>query len=207
MTEGILNPPSRAVDSPELAKAENLLRDEFGQAWQHYRHNETLRTQYLNYALSITLASVAVSVPLSTARADAAVRLLVAGAFVLMYTLFIAFALATVLKIRLVNRHYAQVWLDVRTYFYRSDSGLTFDTDRLNVWSGPESGNFHPLLRMQAWAEFVLQSLLVLASVVAVALVVALAIIGAPWWQVVIMTTNALVVAAIAVTFMRVARR
>ena len=47
-----------------LTSAETLLRDEFGQAWQHFRHLETMRSQYLAFAFTITLAALAAAIPL-----------------------------------------------------------------------------------------------------------------------------------------------
>jgi hypothetical protein len=48
------------VDVP--TSAETLLRDEFGQAWQHFRHLESMRSQYLAFTFTITLASLAAAI-------------------------------------------------------------------------------------------------------------------------------------------------
>jgi hypothetical protein len=42
-----------------LTKAEILLCHEFDQAWDHYRHNETVRSQYLGYFFALAVGSAA----------------------------------------------------------------------------------------------------------------------------------------------------
>lgn len=75
-----------------LASAEALLHEEFGQSWQHFRHLETMRGQYLAFAFTVTLASLAASIPLVAGVDEIdGTTLLPAGVFVLLYCLVIGF--------------------------------------------------------------------------------------------------------------------
>ena len=88
------------------AQAELLLRDEFAQAWNHFRHLEVLRSQYLSFAFSITLALLAGTVPLViTPRYVPEVILLAAG-IGMIYALIVGSLYLSIRKIRHLLRYF-----------------------------------------------------------------------------------------------------
>jgi hypothetical protein len=75
-----------------LTKQETLLYHEFDQAWEHYRHNETIRSQYLGYFFALSLGSAAFGA--QTVRSDAlasASDLVLFGVFLLVFAFLSGF--------------------------------------------------------------------------------------------------------------------
>jgi hypothetical protein len=142
---------------------------EFDQAWQHYRHLENLRNQYLNYALTLTLAVMASSIPLSSIVRDNPRLLLLSASFVLVYTLFVALTCAGVFNIRSLNNHHTLVLLTIRDHLL-SGGPEAIDVSFLNRRHYADRFPLGRFLRNQAWAEVMLMIMLALASSASVAL-------------------------------------
>jgi hypothetical protein len=141
------------------------LTHEFEQAWEHYRHLENLRNQYLSYALTVTLAALAASIPLSEVVGTNPQLLLVSSVLILAYTLLVAMTCAGVFKIRSLNNHYYLVILSVREHLLRGPSAGAFDERLLNRRRYGGKAPFGGVLSIQGWSEFVLLVLLTLATV------------------------------------------
>jgi hypothetical protein len=102
-----------------LTKQETLLCREFDQAWDHYRHNETTRSQYLGYFFALSLGSAAFGA--QTVRSDAlasAPDLVLFGVFLLVFAFLTGFVYLGVRKAGVVLTHYESVWNNIRKYFY-----------------------------------------------------------------------------------------
>ncbi|MEV4313777.1 hypothetical protein [Actinocrispum sp. NPDC049592] len=161
----------------------DLLRDEFGQAWQHYRHLELLRGQYVSYAFSITLGAIALSIPLTSQVSASGRLLLITSIFLAFYALIIGSMYANVRKLRLVLWHYQGVIIAIRRYVYEADSNLQFDMRKFDVLSLDHPVIRGRLFRTQTLAESMLVAFLLADSVVAFLVARALVYEGAVWWQ------------------------
>lgn len=59
---------------------------EYAQAWEHYRHTETQRLQYLGFFFTVALGSVALAVPLiADSGLASSAKILVAGLFAMTF--------------------------------------------------------------------------------------------------------------------------
>lgn len=102
-----------------LTRQETLLCHEFDQAWDHYRHNETTRSQYLGYFFALSLGSAAFGA--QTVRSDAlasALDLVLFGVFLLVFAFLTGFVYLGIRKAGVVLTHYESVWNNIRRYFY-----------------------------------------------------------------------------------------
>jgi len=94
----------------ELTKGEILLCHEFDQAWEHYRHNETTRSQYLGYFFALTVGSAAFGTQAVNSRSlSSALDLLLLGAFVLTFAFLTGFVYLGIRKAAVVLTHYESV--------------------------------------------------------------------------------------------------
>lgn len=185
------DPPADSSVDTRLLRAESLLQEEFVQAWEHYRHNEQLRGQYVNYAFTLTLATLAVAIPFAPSASRDAATFILAEGFLLVYALLMAFSFIGTIKIDATMRHYASVWAMIRDHRYKS-LDLSINIARLDVYTAGNRIARNPWLRLQSWAELLLATLLVGGSATACALDIAFIAVGdANWWQHSIMATLA----------------
>jgi hypothetical protein len=168
-----------------LASAEVLLREEFGQAWQHFRHLETMRGQYLAFAFTVTLASLAASIPLVAGVDEVdGTTLLLAGVFVLLYCLVIGFLYFSVRKIRIVLAHYRRTIEDIRHHFFhRARGDLGFDVARLDLADRTYTVLGWRLFRLQTTSESILVAFLAIGGVAEAACAGGVLTLAHTWWQ------------------------
>ena len=108
-------------------KAEDLLVEEFKEAWSHYRHVESTRVQYLGFFFTVVFGIsgfvIAVLKDLQPSSTSCLPSRLVLGLFTLGWLLFMLTILlfASVRKLGLVLRHYEGVIKQVRNMLYPSD--------------------------------------------------------------------------------------
>jgi len=173
--------PENDVDV--LKSAETLLRDEFGQAWQHYRHLETMRSQYLAFSFTITLASLAAAIPLLAHATKTIGTLLLTGVFVQLYCLIVGSLYFNVRKIRIVLSHYRKTIQSVRSYFYDRTQDLAYDTGRLNITRRTYAiAGWRPL-RIQATSESILLTFLFIGGLADAICTVNTFTLSLTWWQ------------------------
>lgn len=99
---------------------------EFDQAWMHYRHVESMRTQYLGFFFTISLGSTALAVPAVSADAlDNPSRLASFAVFLWVFSAVASFIYISVRKAGPVLSHYEAVMRAVRERWYTSPD----DTD------------------------------------------------------------------------------
>lgn len=170
-----------------ITQADALLRDEFGQAWQHYRHLEVLRGQYIGFAFTVTFASLALTVPLIASSPQVGSITLPIGAFLLFYGLFVGSLYLNVRKIRFLLAHYQKVLEDVRAYFYDHIPNLDFDVDGLNVLRVDHPLIRSRLFRSQTTSESILAMLLIVATGTQMIFIIVTLRAHPQWWHVVIM--------------------
>jgi hypothetical protein len=172
-------------DVDVLTPAETLLRDEFAQAWQHFRHLESMRSQYLAFTFTITLASLAAAIPLiANFGENSSLVLLLTGVFILLYSLILASLYFSVRKIRIALAHYRQVTEEIRYYFYhRARSEFHYKTDRLNITGRTYTVLGWRLFRLQTTSESILMVFLVIAGVAEAICASSVFTLAPAWWQ------------------------
>jgi hypothetical protein len=190
-------------DVDVLASAETLLRDEFGQAWQHFRHLETMRSQYVAFAFTITLASFAAAIPLIASIGEVdSVTVLLVGVFIQLYCLILGSLYFSVRKIRIVLAHYRRTIEDVRHYFYRrTKPDFGFDIRRLDISREAYAVLGWRLFRLQTTSELILIALLAIGGVTEGICAFSVFTLTHTWWQatliVILSTCVATIVAAV----------
>jgi hypothetical protein len=103
-----------------LTRAEALLIAEFNQAWEHYRQNETIRTQHFALFSAVTIAAVGVgSQAAARSNFDDAATVLAFSGSLFVFATFTGFIYITLRKVDVALQHYELVWNQVRNYFYR----------------------------------------------------------------------------------------
>jgi hypothetical protein len=185
MTPTNPNDATKDDDHNALTAAETLLRDDFGQAWQHFRHLETMRSQYLAFAITITLASYAAAIPiLADIEKIDSVVVLTTGSFVQLHSLILGSLYFSVRKIRIVLAHYRRTIEDVRRYFYdRVKADFEYDTGRLNISRQSYTVLGWRLFRLQTASELLLIAFLVVSGVVEAICAFGIFALAPPWWQ------------------------
>jgi hypothetical protein len=186
-------------DVDVLASAEALLRDEFGQAWQHFRHLETMRSQYLAFAFTITLASVAAAIPLiANIEEISSIILLLTAVFILLYCLIIGSLYFSVRKIRIALAHYRKIIEDIRHYFYhRARSEFDYDTEHLNITGRTYTVLGWRLFRLQTTSELILVAFLAISGVAEAICAASIFTLAPTWWQATITLASLLCVTLI----------
>lgn len=148
---GAITPSGQA-----LTRQETLLCHEFDQAWDHYRHNETTRSQYLGYFFALSLGSAAFGA--QTVRSDAlasALDLVLFGVFLLVFAFLTGFVYLGIRKAGVVLTHYESVWNNIRRYFY-TDADIRNEPYRsLSVRGYDHRALRSRWTRLQASSEFV----------------------------------------------------
>jgi hypothetical protein len=141
-----------------LTKQETLLFHEFDQAWDHYRHNETVRSQYLGYFFALSLGSAAFGA--QTVRSDALSSapdqdLVLFGIFLLVFAFLTGFVYLGIRKAGVVLTHYESVWNNIRKYFYSDVDIQSEPYSSLSIRSYNHRALRSRLTRMQSSSEFV----------------------------------------------------
>jgi hypothetical protein len=140
-----------------LSKAEILLCHEFDQAWEHYRHNENTRSQYLGYFFVLAVGSAAFGA--QTARShtlSAPLDLVLFGVFLLTLAFLTGFVYLGVRKAGIVLAHYEALWNDIRRYFYSDSDWETKPYKSLNIRGSGHRALISRWTRMQSSSEFIL---------------------------------------------------
>ncbi|SFW62503.1 hypothetical protein [Amycolatopsis australiensis] len=178
------NEPSAPAGASQ-AQAELVLRDELGQAWQHYRHLEVLRGQYLTFAFTVTFALAAIGIPATPKLSSSPSLLLLTASLTLFYALFITSYYANVRKIRFLLMHYQRVMMGLRKHFL-TVPGFEPHLAALELMSSIHPVIRHWAFRIQTISEAVFVFLLALATVIEAVTTVAVARHGV-WWQILLM--------------------
>lgn len=167
-----------------LTKSEILLCHEFEQAWQHYRQNENLRSQYLGYFFALTVGSAAFGAQtVGSRRLSSPVSLVLFEIFLLALALLSCFVYLGVRRAGIALAHYECAWNTIRGYFY---SGVDRQDEPYCSLDIRVSG--HKLLRrkwsgMQALSESVVILLCLLIVILQVLLFVRLFLVSSTWWE------------------------
>jgi hypothetical protein len=169
-----------------LASAETLLRDEFGQAWQHFRHLEAMRGQYLAFAFTITLASFAAAIPLvANIGENTSTVVLLAGVFIQLYCLILASLYFSVRKIRIALAHYRKIIDDIRRYFYdRARDDFDYNTGDLTITGQGFTILGWRIFRLQTTSESILIAFLVISGAAEAVCVGSIFTLTPAWWHV-----------------------
>lgn len=168
-----------------LSRAETLLLDEFEQAWNHYRHLETMRGQYLGFFFTVALGSITLSIPaLSGGALGNILQILALSGFVQVFFLLAAFIYISVRKLGIVLTHYERVITVIRNHFYADDVAVTAVAAALHVRDLDHPIMHSRLFRVQGMAENILRLFLILSLVAEVILLARLLVLRAPIWQV-----------------------
>lgn len=164
--------PLRSRDggaNSDVSRVDALLISEFDQAWSHYRHLESLRSQYLGFFFAVTTAAAAVP-SLQTPAFNEVRTVLAGGAFLSVYGFLTAFLYFGIKKANVVMNQYAEVIQYVRTYIFGDSSVHSSALKRIRE-------SEHPLFRsslfsIQSGAERVLLFFGLLAAIGQIVLVV-----------------------------------
>jgi len=140
-----------------LTKAETLLCHEFDQAWDHYRHNETTRSQYLGYFFALSLGSVAFGAQAVKSRTLASgLDLALLAAFLLVFALLTGFVYLRVRKAGVVLTHYDLQWNKIREYFYSRIDIAESPYSSLSIRRSDHRALRSRWTRLQSSSEFVI---------------------------------------------------
>jgi hypothetical protein len=107
---------SRSNSSEDLRSA--LLKQEFSEAWSHYRHIENARSAYFAFAVTAIGGVLAFVASLIKGGSDMDEHYAVLVAALLLLDFLLAFIYATARKQRAVLWHYENVMLEVRRLAY-----------------------------------------------------------------------------------------
>ena len=141
----------------ELTKGEILLCHEFDQAWEHYRHNETTRSQYLGYFFALTVGSAAFATQAVNSRSlSSALDLLLLGVFVLTFAFLTGFVYLGIRKAGVVLAHYESVWNNIRRYFYSDADFQSKPYSSLSIRSSDHQALRSRWTRLQSSSEFII---------------------------------------------------
>jgi hypothetical protein len=141
----------------ELTKEEILLCHEFDQAWEHYRHNETARSQYLGYFFALTVGSAAFGTQAVNSHSlSSALDLLLLGVFILTFAFLTGFVYLGIRKAAVVLAHYESVWNNIRKYFYTNADFQSEPYSSLSIRSSDHRALRSRWTRMQSSSEFVI---------------------------------------------------
>src|SRR5689334_19743569 len=124
------------ADQPDI-RIQEMLLEEYRQAWDHYRHVENERNQHVNYFFSVTLATVGFIVAIATSGKLAAPLLLVGVATAAQVYLWIALTLhLNTRKLGLVLSHYLKAIRLLRDNAYRDAPNEVHQLiDRINIYT------------------------------------------------------------------------
>jgi hypothetical protein len=175
---------SRAKLPDVLTRSEILLCHEFEQAWQHYRQNESLRSQYLGYFFALIVASAAFGTQTVRSRAlSSPPSLVLFEIFLLALSLLSCFVYLGVRRAGIALTHYESVWNVIRDHFYSGVDRQAEPYRSLNI-----RASSHKVLRrrwtgMQALSEFVVMLLCMLDGILQIVLSARLFLVSATYWE------------------------
>jgi hypothetical protein len=140
-----------------LTKEEILLCHEFDQAWDHYRQNENLRSQYLGYFFVLAVGSAAFGA--QTVRSptlSSPLGLVLFGVFLLAFALLTGFVYLGVRKSGIALTHYELVWNNIRRHFYSNIDQQSEPYKSLSIRSSDHQALRLRWTRMQSSSEIVI---------------------------------------------------
>lgn len=140
-----------------LTKEEILLCHEFDQAWDHYRQNENLRSQYLGYFFVLAVGSAAFGA--QTVRShtlSSPLDLVLFGVFLLTFALLTGFVYLGVRKSGIALTHYERVWNIIRKHFYSNVDHQSEPYKSLSIRSSDHHALLSRWTRMQSSSEFII---------------------------------------------------
>jgi hypothetical protein len=168
----------------DTATYENL-REEYRQAWDHYRHVEAERDQRINYFFTITLAVVGFSIAITGTSLNGNGLLLSIAAAATVYT-WVAISLhLDVMTFGIVLGHYLNVIQSLRAVFYQSQPDEvrefveSLDVGRSQPMRGLIKSRYHGVQRS---AQAVLAFLTGIALLTDVSIVVVVLVRAPNWW-------------------------
>lgn len=138
--------------------AATLMIREYDQAWQHYRHVETARSQYLGFFFTAVLGSLGLLTNMldDLSIVDAPMKVL--GSLAIGWVLFVLsyFLFASVLKMGAVLAGYERVMALAREYFYaHADETEVAYTAKVGVGDGGDPLFGRRLFGTQRSAEMI----------------------------------------------------
>jgi len=113
-------------------EAEDLLKLELVQTWNHYRHLEESRAKYLNFFYTLMAASVGFTltqIRLGVQENPTPLLIATTSAFILILFLVFLLLLTSVVRIGYVLGAYEAVMKGTHEYFFR------FDSSALELWA------------------------------------------------------------------------
>ena len=147
---------SATASEQALSKQETLLFHEFDQAWDHYRHNETTRSQYLGYFFALSLGSAAFGAQTFRSGAlSSALDLILFGIFLLVFAFLTGFVYLGIRKAGVVLTHYESAWNQIRKYFYSDVDIQSEPYSSLSIRSYNHRALRSRWTRLQSSSEFV----------------------------------------------------
>jgi hypothetical protein len=184
-SSGALPVRRRRANAPDLlTMGEILLSHEFEQAWQHYRQNETLRSQYLGYFFALVLGSAAFGAQTVRSRAlSSPVSLILFEVFLLTLALLSCFVYLGVRRAGIALAHYEAAWNAIRDYFYSSIDRRVEPYCSLNIRDSGHKILSYRWTGMQPLSECVIALLSLFIVIFQIGLFVRLILINAAWWE------------------------
>ena len=178
----------QAFDEPllgaRLTRAETLMLEEYQQAWDHSRHLETIRGQYLGFFFTVALGSAAVAIPIVGAALNNRVRLLMFSGFLTVFFLLTSLIYISVVKFGLILGQYQRGIHLIRDYLYAESNT---PEDLIQWMRFRELRNplvTSRLFSVQTAAERILRLFLFLTTFATSLVGLRLRTLQAPWWQI-----------------------
>lgn len=175
-----------------------LLLREFDQAWEHYRQNETLRTQYVGFLIAVVIGSAAYAAsPAAQGQATSAPGLLVLAWLLLVVSLVAVLIHFAIRQTGVALHHYSAVWKQIRSNVYPADGGrLDRLADDIDIFKRPDV--VRRRLSLQSSAEWISASAACVAVGGEVILLWRLLSFSPHLWQLVMMASVTAVAAVCA---------
>lgn len=139
----------------------DLLKNEFDQAWQHYRHVEVARNTFLGFILTIIIGSIGLALTGSTDLLSPN-EIMFLGIFFLAFliSLTLVYMAAAVYKLKFVRDHYRHVWDKIRKKCYKKQY------TQLNAWLDIYEQEKHRIIRDKEFSHEYMITLLILVFTV-----------------------------------------
>jgi heme/copper-type cytochrome/quinol oxidase subunit 4 len=177
--------PEESLQGESLTKAEALMLEEYHQVWEHARHMETMRSQYLGFFFTVTLGLAVLAVPTISAGAlNNPARLVVLSGFLTVFFLFTAFIYIAIRKTGVVYGRYVGAIHLIRDHFLVNRRGLETVLSWLRFLESDIPIMRSRLFRIQTTAEFIIRLFMLLTVFAAGLISIRLISIKATAWQV-----------------------
>jgi len=129
MDRRIVDPAAQDIEQTSVeaspSKAETLMLHDYQQAWDHTRHLETMRSQYLGFLFTIALGSIALGVPVVGSGAlNNPVQLVALSSFLAVLFLITVLIYISVRRFGIVYAQYQDAIYLIRDHFYAGDQNL-----------------------------------------------------------------------------------